>query len=238
MSQLQDAIDCEMPVCPGGALSSTDTKQMSLRMLRHLHDGPVQSLALALLQLDRLLDGAGTTDTQLLGNVRTLVCDALRGTRYVLEACGDDATDEPVALMTSLMSLGRRYGALTGQTLHLNCPARISDPPTPVAAAVLQATQELLINACKHAPGARVELALTAVVDGFELTVCDNGPGFDPIAICRRYGLVGGLGLGSMPDRLARVGAVLHLHSRPGAGVQACICWSENGACQIDGPVA
>src|SRR5690606_33108781 len=106
-----------------------------------------------------------------------------------------------------------------------------------VVAVVLQAAQELLINACRHAPGARVELALVAVIGGFELRVSDDGPGFDPVAVYRRRDLPGNVGLRGMSDRLALVGATLSVQSHPGAGVQACIRWSGKVADPMDWPV-
>jgi signal transduction histidine kinase len=225
MSLIYDAAGCETPVCANGTPSSRDTVPIGVRWMQSLHDGPAQWLALALLQLDQMLNTAGTSDVPALRNVRLMVSEALRGTRQVLEERADSPAEAPMPLVASLVDLGQRLSSLTGQTLCLDCSTVIPDPPQPVAATVLQAARELLVNTCKHAPGARVELALVAVASGFELTIRDNGPGFDPLVVNRRHGAASGLGLGAIPERLNRVGATLNLQSHPGAGVRACIRW-------------
>lgn len=185
-------------------------------------------MALALLHLDRALGSGRVVDARLLDNVRTLLNEALHSIRYVLDDWCDSEVAESVPLAASLTGLGRRLAALTGLTLCLECDERVSDPPASVTAIVLHAAQELLLNTCKHAPGANAEMVLSVETDGFELKVSDDGPGFDPVDMYRRQSIVGGLGLGTMPERLARVGGTFSVYSRPGEGVRACIRWPDD----------
>jgi signal transduction histidine kinase len=228
MSSIDEVVDRGMPARARDALPPAKAIQIAERLMQRLHDGPTQLLALALLRLDCALLCTDAAHEPLLGNVRALVCEALRDTRHMLEEWHEDAADQPVALAASLKALGRRLGALTGQSLRVDCDTP-ADPPAPVAAVMLQAAQELLVNSCKHAPGAQVELTLTVVHGRFELTVCDDGPGFDPLAIHRHHAATG-LGLSAMPERLARVGAALSVQSHPGEGVRACIRWPDLAA--------
>lgn len=213
----------------GRVPSHEATAQTAGRLMQRLHDGPTQLMALALLELDQVIQteraepGAGMQE---LTGIRSLVGEALRDARRVLQEWNGGVTAEKsTSLSTSLINLGRRISSFTGLALHVDCEDLIFDPPTPVATILLQAVQELLLNTCKHAPGANVELVLTALADGLELTVSDNGPGFDPVAICQRHGMQGSLGLGSMPERLACVEASFNLQTRPGTGLHACIRW-------------
>nr|WP_225737384.1 ATP-binding protein [Dyella acidiphila] len=205
---------------PGGSA------QPATRLMQRLHDGPTQLMTLALLELDQARQTERNVATQVLGGIRSLVSEALRGIRQVLEEWDSGMTAEKsLSLATSLINLGRRLSSFTGLALHIDCDDAVADPPPPVAVIVLQAVQELLLNTCKHAPGANVELVLTAQANGFELTVSDDGPGFDPVAVYQRHSVQGGLGLGAMPERLARVDAAFHLQAAPGAGVHVCIRW-------------
>lgn len=225
MSPIHEAVDGVVPKGPSHARSSSGTTLADVQLIQQLHDGPTQWMALALLQLDRTLGAGCVADARLLNNVRTLLGEALRSIRHVLD---DGGGSEPVAAMSlgaALAQLGRRLAALTALTLRLECDERVVDPPAPVTAMVLHAVQELLLNTCKHAPGAQAEVVLAAEGDGFELTVCDDGPGFDPTALYRRRRILGGLGLGTLPERLAGVGVGFRVRSRPGAGVRACMCW-------------
>jgi signal transduction histidine kinase len=202
---------------------------VATRLMQRLHDGPTQLLTLALLGLDEARHAQSGADAHTLDGIRTLVHEALRGTRQVLDEWGNIvATDKPASFGTSLINLGRQLSSFTGLALCVDCDDPVIDPPPPVAAAVLQAVQELLLNTCKHAPGASVELALTSLANGFELTVSDDGPGFDPVAVYQRRSGRGGLGLGAMPERLARVEASFNLKTGQGAGVHVCIRWPAN----------
>jgi signal transduction histidine kinase len=226
MALIQKAIDGEEAVPLRRAPSQSAGTQVATRLLQRLHDGPTQLMTLALLELDQARLAERAAGAQVLGSIRSLVSEALRGTRQVLEEWDSGMTAEkPVSLANSLIDLGRQLCSFTGLALHIDCDDPVFDPPPPVAMIVLQAVQELLLNACKHAPGANVELALTALANGFELTVSDDGPGFDPVAVYQRHSAHGGLGLGAMPERLACVDATFNLQTGPGAGVHVCIRW-------------
>ena len=54
--------------------------------------------------------------------------------------------------------------------------------------------------------------------DGIRLEIGDDGVGFDPTG-----DFPGHLGLRSMRERAARIGAVLELESAPGQGTRTCI---------------
>lgn len=226
MSLIHKVVDGEEALPSRRAPVHGATTQVATRLMQRLHDGPTQLMTLALLELDQARQAERAAGAQMLGSIRSLVSEALRGTRQVLEEWDSGMTAEKsTSLTTALISLGRRLSAFTGLALHIDCDDPVFDPPPPVAIIVLQAVQELLLNTCKHAPGANVELALTSLANGFELTVSDDGPGFDPVAAYQRYSAQGGLGLGAMPERLARVDATFNLQTSPGAGVHVCIRW-------------
>jgi signal transduction histidine kinase len=197
---------------------------IATRLMQRLHDGPAQLMALALLGLDQARHAEAPVDAQTLDGIRTQVSEALRATRQLLDEWGSAlAAEQPASFDASLINLGCRLSSFTGLALDIDCDDPIAEPPPPVAIAVLQAVQELLLNTCKHAPGASVEITLAAQSNGFELTVSDDGPGFDPVAIYQRPG--SGHGLAAMPERLAGVGATFNLQSSPGTGVHVCIRW-------------
>jgi signal transduction histidine kinase len=80
---------------------------------------------------------------------------------------------------------------------------------------VLRIAQEAVQNALRHADAKRVSVRLAARGDGLELDVSDDGIGFepsDPEVRGRR------LGLTSMEERAARIGARLVIESGPGRG--------------------
>lgn len=228
MSPIHEAVDGVVTDRSSGMRSPAGIALPDARLIQQLHDGPSQWMALALLHLDSALGSGRVVDARLLDHVRTLLNEALRSVRYVLDDWCDGEAVAPAPLPASLMDLGRRLVSLTGLVLRLECDDRVVDPPAEVVPVVLHAAQELLLNTCKHAPGARAEMSLAADADGFALQIQDDGPGFDSVEMYRRHSIVGGLGLGALPQRLARVGVAFSMYSRPGEGVRARMRWPND----------
>jgi signal transduction histidine kinase/ligand-binding sensor domain-containing protein len=85
-------------------------------------------------------------------------------------------------------------------------------------------TQELINNALKHAGAARVFVDLRRTPQGIELTVSDDGRGFDPeLAFSHRTDRVRGLGLDSIQERVAMLNGELQVESAPGQGARFLI---------------
>src|SRR5579884_2396873 len=81
--------------------------------------------------------------------------------------------------------------------------------------ALYRIAQEALHNIVKHAHATTVVLELTGQDHIVTLEVEDNGKGFDPA-----QSFPGHLGLRSMRERAAKVGATLDIKSTPGQGTQ------------------
>lgn len=82
-----------------------------------------------------------------------------------------------------------------------------------------RAGQEALRNVVAHAAAERVDLALVREGDAVELTVADDGKGFEPGAMDRRKGL----GLVSINERARLAGGTATVMSSPGSGTQVLI---------------
>jgi signal transduction histidine kinase len=84
---------------------------------------------------------------------------------------------------------------------------------------------EALHNAVKHAEASAVRVDVIDLDDAVAVTVTDDGRGFDP-TIARP----GHLGLTSMRERAAAIGADLHLSTSPGAGTTVRLTVSASPA--------
>jgi signal transduction histidine kinase len=111
----------------------------------------------------------------------------------------------------------RRYAELAGRAHGLDVRLTAADVPEldpKVQAAAFRVAQEALHNALRHSGATDVSLTLSRARGRVVLEVADDGAGFDP-------GLaVPGLGLASMRDRAAAVGAMLRVTSAPGKGTR------------------
>ena len=77
---------------------------------------------------------------------------------------------------------------------------------------------EALHNVVKHARADRAAVTVTAQERSLQVTVRDDGIGFDPDA-----GYAGHLGLSTMAERAGIIGADLTITSTPGAGTTVTV---------------
>jgi signal transduction histidine kinase len=80
---------------------------------------------------------------------------------------------------------------------------------------VFKIAQEALHNALRHSSARRIEVQLAEPDGRLELSVADDGVGFDPDAAALRSRR---LGLTSMEERAEALGGTLRIASRPGEG--------------------
>ncbi|WP_119269497.1 sensor histidine kinase [Taklimakanibacter deserti] len=88
------------------------------------------------------------------------------------------------------------------------------DLPHDIALCLYRIVQESLRNVARHSKASRTEVHLSRLDDGLQITISDNGVGFDPRH--RREGMT--LGLASMRQRLASHTGRLDIASSPGHG--------------------
>ena len=112
----------------------------------------------------------------------------------------------------------RRSGTPVARRLD-NLPEQA---PLPIKITLLRTLQEALSNATRHGAGQQVEVQLRGDGDTLRLTVCDRGPGFDPLASPPPSDR---LGLAGMRERSELLGGTFEVQSAPGAGTLLCACW-------------
>ena len=96
--------------------------------------------------------------------------------------------------------------------------------PAEVQVAIYRMCQEALNNVAKHAEAGSVDISLEDTGTGIELSIHDDGRGFDPEQTAS-----GHYGLSMMRERAEAVGADLSVKSQPGQGTEVTIRWSEAG---------
>lgn len=119
---------------------------------------------------------------------------------------------EDAGLAAALEELCRAYETRLG----IPVTARLDPVPLDAAAehAVLRVVQEAVGNAIRHGEPSAIEVRLVAAGDRVEVTVRDDGRGFDPAGTSGRHGM----GLELMRERLREVGGAVQFDSAPGHG--------------------
>ena len=194
-----------------------------LRIAHEMHDGLAQVLAYvntkaqavkSFLQAGRADDASRHLD-QLAGAAREVYAD-VRESIIGLRSAAVPGRSVPEVLAEYVST----WQTQTGVECHL----KVSGTPRIGAGAELQLmriVQEALANIRKHAGASRVEVTLEQEAAGLRVTVEDDGAGFNPSDLGRsefpRFGLA------TMRERAETIGAILQLHSTPGAGTRVTV---------------
>ncbi|MCA9943600.1 MAG: sensor histidine kinase [Anaerolineales bacterium] len=190
------------------------------RIARDLHDGVAQTLYFLALKADLLRQGLkgdeAAVELQLMGQTTRQVIREVRRTIFALQPLDWSPGGFVPALRQFVMALAEQ----TGWQATVTVTDHIDELPPHLEPIIFRLVQESLINVAKHAEAETVTVALTWLKNGrvLELTIYDNGQGFDP---SRQTGH--GFGLKQMAARVQAVGGQFQIDSQPlyGTTVQA-----------------
>jgi signal transduction histidine kinase len=190
------------------------------RVARDLHDVPLQELAAVIHRLDRQPGTAPETEQlrRIAGHLRN-VTTSLRPP--VLDDVGLGAA---MAEFEARTDLGEALVRVTVEDRTGVEPG--SRPPPNVELAVFRIVQEAIANAQNHAESTIIDVEGVIAPNQLRVGVKDNGRGISEksAAVAARAGR---LGLASMRERAAAIGATLSVSRAPvGKGTSVVIEWS------------
>jgi two-component system NarL family sensor kinase len=185
-----------------------------MRLAAEVHDGLAQDLALAMRELALLeLELDAETARASRERLREAVAAAHRIVRARLVELSSSA---PLGgLRTALADVCDRFNR-RGLAVEIDAPGELLAVEPATTAVVMRIVNEALTNAEKHARASQVVVRVTLDNGALELSVEDDGTGFDPAATPGAGD--GHLGLTLMRQRAADAGASLGVRSEPGAG--------------------
>jgi signal transduction histidine kinase len=120
-------------------------------------------------------------------------------------------------LVAGLEELADEF-AIRGLTVELVTLELEDEADSSVAEALRDASHEALTNAAKHAGVSRVVLRAVSTHDGIEVTIRDQGAGFDPSAPNSGFGIGN-----SIVRRMEEVGGRADISSTPGRGTRIAL---------------
>ncbi|MCB0155272.1 MAG: PAS domain-containing protein [Anaerolineae bacterium] len=193
------------------------------RLARDLHDAVTQTLFSASLIAEALPEAwqQNPAKGQVgLTELRQLTRSALAEMRtLLLELRPAALTEKPLAY--SLQHLSEAMLRRFKIPFDLSVEGDSMLPPD-LQITIYRITQETLNNIVKHAAANQVQIRLICQPERIELTISDDGRGFNPTVA-----LSHNLGLGIMRERAEAIGARLTLNSRPGQGTQVALVWQQ-----------
>lgn len=195
------------------------------RIAEDLHDYIGQSLALARMQLAAAGKGLPKSDERaaLFDDVSQTLLKAIQDTRNLTFELSSPSLNE-LGLAAAISEWMDEY------VMNMRgIEARFVDHAQNVQLDVDQRTilfrnvRELLTNAIKHARAKNISVWLESTAEGLEITVQDDGVGFDSSIYRQSVDDCKGFGLFSVRERMSDLGGKLTLDSQPGAGCKAAL---------------
>lgn len=184
-------------------------------LARELHDSTAQRLAALLLQISAAArDCADPALRDRLMQARDSAEELTEEVRLLSHTLHPRVLDD-LGLVPALRKLARDTAATTRVRVDVDVSRVETQVPSRDAAVLYRVAQEAVRNAVRHASPANVRVALRSDPRSAELSVTDDGSGFDP---AMATGAGAGLGLLSMRERVALVDGKLEITSKSGRG--------------------
>jgi ligand-binding sensor domain-containing protein/signal transduction histidine kinase len=192
-----------------------EVERLRLRIASDLHDDLATDLSGIALVSDVLLrrPTLAGDDRHQLAEVRDTALGMVEGLRDIVWTINPEH-DTLDAMVRRMRQVAARLLAGQPYTFEAAVPAGDRAVAMTLRRDVLLIYKEALHNAARHAGAARVAIRLEQRDGRLDLTIADDGRGFDPAAAGD------GHGLRSMRARAAALGADLEVTSRPGAGTR------------------
>jgi signal transduction histidine kinase len=175
------------------------------RIARDLHDGLAQDLAFISLESRRLAERG----EEVAGDLAEAADRALREVRNAIEHLAQPS-EKP--LHEAVAETAAELTARSNTALEVDVDPRVELAPEP-RENLLRIVREAVFNGLRHGGATKVAVKLSRG-PGLQLSVADNGDGFDLAAPQR----LGSFGLISMSERAHSLGGKLRMRSEPGGG--------------------
>jgi signal transduction histidine kinase len=205
----------------------TAQEQERGRIARELHDGIGQSLSAIKFKIEDAIgqlgkDVAGSSVNSLTSLI-PLIQSTVEEVRKITMALRPSTLDDLGILATIAWFCREFQETYANVKIQKEIGLEEADIPESLKTVIFRVVQEALNNVAKHSGADSVTIFLTKRDDTIELTIEDNGRGFD---LKEAFDIVGskrGFGLGSMKERIELSGGSFSLESirREGTTVKA-----------------
>jgi len=188
-------------------------------LARELHDDVAQILTAMSLHMAL---GHGAPSKPLNESIDTwkgMVREAIEHLRALIENLRPPALDQ-IGLAAAVGAHIEKVRSTTGMDIRLDVDADLGRLPPAVDLTCFRIVQEAIMNAVKHSGATLVRVRLRRVERNLEVTITDDGKGFNVESTRTRAVRSGSVGLLSMRERALLVGGQFEVASEPGGGTE------------------
>jgi signal transduction histidine kinase len=208
-------------------LSAQEMERKS--MAREIHDGLGQSLSLIKFRIEVFLREMGNRGTQegveKLQSLIPIIQGSVEEARRIQTGLRPSMLDD-LGILATLSWFCREFEK-TYVDIRVDKQVDIEedDIPDPLKTTIYRVMQEAMNNIAKHSKANLIQLSLKAADGRVELTIQDNGQGFDLERALSSVITRKGFGLTSMTERAELTGGFISIESGKGAGTIIRIAW-------------
>jgi len=198
------------------------------RIARDIHDGLGQTLVAIKFKIENNLnqnkDGPIEIE-KLLNTLLPMIQECLEESRRIQMDLRPPILDD-LGIVATISWFTRQFEA-TDSTIHINKEIQIEEHevPIPIKTVIYRVVQEALNNISKHSQANLVFLSLRRIGTRIELSISDNGLGFDLKKVLSAGGFRKGFGLSSMRERAELSGGSFIIESSRGKGTAIRTEW-------------
>lgn len=175
------------------------------RISREIHDGPAQTLASLIMNIDYCMEMPSSSDElkKELSDLKKSVLRSLNDIRRFIFDLRPMALDD-LGLVSTLEQFISGFRKRTGVPVYINVSGNRKPLEPDVELSVFRVIQEASNNAARHAQPSAINIFLRfdEVKSRLQVAVKDNGNGFDVEETRRNYASLKKLGLISMQERV------------------------------------
>ncbi|MEP7135405.1 MAG: two-component regulator propeller domain-containing protein [Chloroflexota bacterium] len=188
------------------------------RLARDLHDSAKQKAFAALAQLGTargILNGNGNSVSLHLNEAENLVADVIQELTFLVQEIYPSALQEKGLaniLREHIFEWENRNDTKVQFSVRSERRLQLE-----IEQAIYRVSQEAMANVARHSQAKRVDLALVYNADSVQLSLSDDGKGFDVNAKPH------GMGLRSIRERVSSVHGTVQIQSAPGQGTRLIV---------------
>lgn len=200
-------------------LTTAEQKERQ-RLATIVHDEVAQTLGAVKLHLGVVRNTYPDAAGDEMGYIAGLLDQATQQARSIM-----NELNPPVLQRLGLSEALRWWGSLVqerhGIAVHVDAPPQRLPLDNVVEVTLFQAARELIQNSLKHAQASKIEVTVQSADGRLEITVADDGVGFDPAGT--ETTAEGGFGLFNIHERMAYLAGECLVESTPGQGTRVTL---------------
>ncbi len=198
-------------------------EQERRRIATELHDRISQTLAISKLKLGALLESTPSSDfEETLREIHDLIGQTFRDTRSLMLDLSPPLLYE-LGLEPAVLWLVEQTSERHGMPIDFEDDEQFKPLSEDIKIVLFQAVRELLTNIVKHAQATSAKVSIRKDDQIIEISLEDNGVGFDISKTALRTDEAGGFGLFNIRERLSHFGGDLKIESVHGEGTKVTL---------------